>query len=142
MGNEIDKKKIDCDTENLASEFEKNFTNFSDIEGTIIRGHILIEQMLNHSIELTVPNKSEYKAEKFSFAQKVEIANMLGVSIEFKIELNALNKLRNQIAHSLKYDDKYIDVIINGVRKKKSEIFNNKTNKSSSLKVAISFIFV
>ncbi len=133
-------KKEDMELEILADEFAKNFTKFSDTEGAIIRGHILIEQMLNQSIELTVLNKSEFKADKFSFAQKTEIGNMLGISIEFKIELNALNKLRNQIAHSLKYEEKYIDVIINGVFSKKSEIFLNKKDKLASLKVAISFI--
>ncbi len=98
----------DAELKILAGEFAGNFTNFTDIEGVIIRGHILVEQMLNRSIELAVLNKSEFKADKFSFAQKMEIGSMLGISIDFKIELKALNKLRNQIAHSLRYEEKYI----------------------------------
>jgi hypothetical protein len=137
---EENKTTEDKELESLANEFSKKFTAFTDIEGAIIRGHILVEQMLNKSIELTVLNKNEYKTDKFSFAQKAEIGNMLGISTEFKIELNALNKLRNQIAHSLKHEEKYIDVIINNVYNKKSDIFLDKKNKLNSLKTSISFM--
>ena len=130
----------DAELEGLALEYSKSFTKFSDIEGVIIRGHILIEQALNRSIELTVLNKSEYNADRFSFAQKIQIANMLGISEFFKTELNSLNKLRNQIAHSLKYEEKYIDVIIKGIYKKDSKLFGNKKDKYKSLIIAISFI--
>jgi hypothetical protein len=124
----------------LADKYAKEFTKFSDIEGIIIRGHILIEQSINRSIELTVLTKNEYNADRFSFAQKVQIGNMLGISGDFKTELNSLNKLRNQIAHSLKYDEKYIDIIINEIQKKSSEPFPDKKDKLKSLITAIGFM--
>lgn len=131
------------DEQILAVKHSDDFKKFTDIEGVIIRGHILIEQNLNRSIELTVLLKDEYNADKFSFAQKVQIANMLGITRDFKIELNALNKLRNQIAHSLKYEEKYIDIVINEVNKKlkeSHESFKNKNDKLNSLIYSISFM--
>ncbi|MDI9313026.1 MAG: hypothetical protein QM535_22640 [Limnohabitans sp.] len=133
-------KNDDIVLENLANEFSNLFTKFTDIEGIIIRGHILVEQYLNKSIEQTVLHSAEFDVDKFSFAQKINIGNMLGISIDLKNELIALNKLRNQIAHSLKFENKYIELIINGIYSKNNKIFRDKNDKINSLITSISFI--
>jgi hypothetical protein len=126
--------------ENLANEFAKALIQFSEFEGLIIRGHILVEQSLNRSIELSLLNSLDYESDRFSFSQKIIIGNMLGISGDLKVELNALNKLRNQIAHSLKYDENLVDVIIDQVRKRNSSIFEGKETRLLLLTTAISFL--
>lgn len=80
-------KKEAGKVEGLAKEFANLFTSFTDIEGVIIRGHILVEQNLNRAIEYTIIHPKEYRADKFTFAQKLNIANMLGITIGLKMSL-------------------------------------------------------
>ncbi|MGL3000693.1 hypothetical protein [Flavobacterium sp. RSSB_23] len=124
---------------NLSDEHHDSFTDFSIIEGIIIRGHILVEKSLVKSISEAIYRNDEFYPEKLSFSQKVTIARMLGISVFVKKEVNALNKLRNQIAHTLEFDEQYIDEIINGIKKKDLENKYPK-NRIQSLKMAISFI--
>jgi hypothetical protein len=124
---------------NLSDEHHDSFTDFSIIEGIIIRGHILVEKTLVKSISEAIYRNDEFYPEKLSFSQKVTIARMLGISVFVKREVNALNKLRNQIAHTLGFEERYIDEIINEIKKKDLE---NKypENRIQCLKMAISFI--
>ncbi|MBK7227240.1 MAG: hypothetical protein IPH96_18190 [Saprospiraceae bacterium] len=108
--------------EKCAEEFASDFKKFTEIEGIIIRGHIVVERQLIKAIERTVSKPMEFEPERLSFSNKLMLSNMLGVSDLFKKELNALNKLRNQVAHSLKYDDKLIVLIIQEVNKKNKSL--------------------
>lgn len=131
---------LDLDNvDRMAKHFAANFRHLTEIEGIIIRGHILIEYELDLAIEQTVVEKKQYKSEKFTFSQKVMIANMVGVALRYKSEISALNKLRNQIAHTLSYDDKYAHSIIKEMSKKYPEILVIKDNLKA-LGTAISFI--
>jgi hypothetical protein len=130
---------MDEKIEKAASDHERKFTLLSDIESIIIRGHILIEYQLNVAIGEFVMNKREYLEGKFSFSQKLIIANMLGLTSRTRIEIAAINKLRNQIAHSLKYDEAILDSLIlrmSNIDKHLSKI----KDKSAALKRIISFI--
>ena len=125
--------------EKRAEEFASDFKKFTEIEGIIIRGHIVVERQLIKAIERTVSKPKEFEPERLSFSNKLMLTNMLGVSDVFKKELNALNKLRNQVAHSLKYDDKLIDLIIKEVNNKE-QIIDLKKITEEKLGTAISFI--
>ena len=124
----------------LAEEHAKQFDKFTEIEGLIIRGHILVERQLNYAIERHVANKNEYKDNRFTFSQKMILSQMLGITKHFKLELKHLNTLRNQIAHSLDFDKNRVDMIIKEVHKKKKEILDLKENRSKNFAIAISFI--
>lgn len=132
----MDKEKINL----LAKDHANAFTRLTDLEGMVIRGQVLIESNLNRAIRLSVADNEEYKADKFSFSQILILGHMLGISTAFKAELNALNKLRNQIAHGTAFDEKYVDVIISEIKKKNPEIINLSDKKLKSLGTAISFI--
>ncbi|MBS5980216.1 MAG: hypothetical protein KIB51_10905 [Dysgonomonas mossii] len=130
-----EREKID----ELAKDFANSFTTFTDIEGVIIRGHILVEQHLSRAIENTVLRPEEYRADKFTFAQKLHIANMLGISTILKNELSLLNSLRNQIAHSLNYKEKHVVKIIEMTKAKHRE-WREDLPLNIGLRRAISFM--
>jgi hypothetical protein len=125
--------------EELSKNHATSYTAFSSIEGIIIRGHILYEKELDLAIGLNIPKKEHYDPEKFTFSHKVRIARMLALIDKWLTEVNALNKLRNQIAHSLAYDDKLVDIIIKSTEKEndKAEVSNSTENR---LKSSISFL--
>ena len=131
MGNE--------DIKSLADKHTNDFRKITEIEGIIIRGHIVVERQLIRAIEMSVENPSELDPERLSFSNKVMIAHMMGISDLFKVELKSLNNLRNQVAHSLQFDIKLLHLIIDEVNKKQTVI-----KKSMPIEVqlgtAISFI--
>lgn len=142
----VNQKNIVALKENETLEFKelaeihaKNFKHLTEIESVIIRGHILLEHALNNAIAQSILHKDEYQVDRFTFSQKVIIGYMLGMGITFKKEITAINKLRNQIAHSLKHEEKYIDIIISEISKKYPQILNLKS-KQLQLGTAISFI--
>jgi hypothetical protein len=122
-----------------AEEFVSDFKRFTELEGIIIRGHIVVERQLIKAIEKSVAKPDEFVPERLSFSNKLMITHMLGISDKFKTELNSLNKLRNQVAHSLEYDNKLLQLIINEVNKKK-QITDKSTPIEAQLGTAISFI--
>ena len=125
--------------EELSKKFADSFSDFTDIEGVIIRGHILVEQSLSQAIEKTILYRKEYKPDRFTFAQKLCIANMLGISNILKHELNWLNSLRNQIAHSLNYEEENVVKIIESVKTKCPD-WEEDLPTNMGLRKAISFI--
>ena len=108
----------DEEIENNAKIFADNFKQMTEVEGVIIKGHIMLERELNTAIESTILNRKEYYPDKFSFSQKLILSQMLGISNNFAVEIKTWNTLRNQIAHSLKYDDKLINIITQEITKK------------------------
>jgi len=126
--------------EQLASKHANAFKQISELEGIVIRGQVMVEMAINHAILDCVSFPNEYKSEKFSFSQIVILGHMLGICTPFKAELNALNKLRNQIAHGTSFDDKYIRVIISEIKQKNAQIIQTNKPLATTLATAISFI--
>lgn len=127
------------DIKTLANQHAKDFKKFTETEGIIIRGHIVVERQLIRAIEMSVENPREFDPEKLSFSNKVMIAHMMGISDLFKVELKSLNKLRNQVAHSLQLDPKLLHLIIDEVNKKQVVIVKSMTIEVQ-FGTAISFI--
>ena len=130
---------FDNNLEEVVSFLDANFNQLSDIEGIILKGHILLEHQLDIAISKEILNKNEYESDKFSFSQKVIIGNMLGICRAFKASINALNKLRNQIAHSLKYEEELMIDLLKPINKKYSFI-KVSANDLPNLKKGISAI--
>ncbi len=127
------------DIENKAKLFSDSFKELSDIESIIIRGHILIEHELNDAITRSISNPSEFKSEKFTFSQKTILCYMIGIGNRFKSEINTINKLRNQIAHTLSYDEKYIDLILKEINLKSNDLHVGKS-RVDALGASVSYI--
>ncbi|OOQ60871.1 hypothetical protein [Mucilaginibacter pedocola] len=124
----------------LADEHAKSFTQLTEIESVVIRGQVLVEKSLNRAIRLIILEKEEYKDEKFGFSQILMLGYMLGICTKFKAELNALNKLRNQIAHGTEFDDKFVHIIIKGIQARSPDVIEKNLSLSRKLSAAISFI--
>jgi hypothetical protein len=126
----------------------KEFSEFSngelfginDIQLLILKGHILVEYTLNCYLEsISKSRESDFFKENFSFADKVNIAKHFGQIGDDKDNLNKelilLNKLRNEIAHNLAYNDKLLQEIFFELNKKiPNEIY---TDKKVPLKIKI-----
>lgn len=109
-----------------------------ETEIIILKCHLVIEYALNHLITKVGKNRLDIDKARFTFSNKTKIAQLLGLfereSDELKIFINDLNKIRNQIAHSLSYDEKLIEKICNY-----PDSYDEKKwkNKSDFLKVMI-----
>ena len=109
----------------------------------ILKGHILLEYLLNQIINIKSEYNLEIESTNFSFNQKIEILVILNIiennSAIFQI-LKIWNNLRNQIAHRLYFDRKLVDRLIKlGVKWTKGEnhLPNNDNERAKALKFLI-----
>ncbi|MGP8216715.1 MAG: hypothetical protein ACLQQ4_14215 [Bacteroidia bacterium] len=136
-------------TEELFNFTSSELAGVNDIQLLILKGHIIVEYILNCYLEsISYNNESDFFNENFSFVEKIKIAKYFGRSGDtitgFPItkELSLLNKLRNDIAHKLVYNEKHLDELLTELHKKEPNCgFNNK-NLSMRVKIyrALSFI--
>lgn len=72
-----------------------------DAFGVVVRGHVLIENMLDTCIYKYVPHPLDlFNDLKLFIAEKIKLAHMLGIIDEAEKQmLIALNNLRNKVAH-------------------------------------------
>ena len=104
-------------------DFLPYLINCRDTDNLIIKGHILTEHALNFYINMKSVDKIDIEKMKFTYANKIQIAKILGL---FKIfpqlleELTLLNKLRNSLAHRLKYNEKVLTDFLKGFEKRRS----------------------
>jgi DNA-binding transcriptional MerR regulator len=117
----------------------ENLDKCQDIDLLIIKGQIIIEHHLNRFIVASVKNPKEYNDTKFSFAQKIQLSKMLGLSIEVIEELTIINKLRNQIAHRLAYNENQLDILISRIANYYPSLIKNKS-KFIALKSGLVFL--
>ena len=106
-------------SEKPLNKFLQQLTNCIDIDNLIIKGHILTEHALNFYIEINSFEKPD-KNSKFTYATKIEIAQLLGLfktNKELKKDLKLLNKLRNSIAHNLNYNEEIFDELLSNIHR-------------------------
>lgn len=93
----------------------KKLLDCKDIDLMIIRGHILIEFLLNHFIEKSNPQlRNSLKG--FYFTHKLKIFEIYCGKEKLKTntatQIRLVNKLRNEIAHTMEYDSKTMDQLL------------------------------
>lgn len=124
----------------LADENNDLFKHLNELEGLILRAHLIIEKNLNRIIELIIINPS-YRPEKFTFSQKLEIAKMLGaIAPEFESPIRLLNKLRNQIAHSFHFDASVLNEFISQIARNFDDIDIKQENDVEVFKKSIIYL--
>jgi hypothetical protein len=69
--------------------------------GVVVRAHIHIEAKLLELLELLAPEPTYLERMNLDFAQRVNLAVVLGLEAEHAPPLSALGKLRNFFAHRL-----------------------------------------
>jgi len=119
----------------LVDKFFFHMFGIKDLDYLILKGHILTEHSLNFFIEKTSIEKINFDKIKFSYSNKIEIAKTLGLfkaNPKIYEELKLLNKLRNSIAHKLKYDEKLFSDFIKGFKPYK-DYFQSDSFKNTSI---------
>lgn len=90
-----------------------NIIEITEIELLILKGHILVEYTLNNFIKKVAFNGHSFKETKFTFSQKMHFVETLSAITSNTIRLiEIFNKLRNQIAHKLKYDEETLKLFL------------------------------
>lgn len=141
--NEIRKK-----TMNQFMEFSiKELSGINDIQLLILKGHIIVEYTMNFYLEsISKSDNSDFFKENFTFAEKVKIAKHFGQlgskEDNLILELTLLNKLRNNIAHSLKYDERHLLELFAAVDKKSPNLIYSDKDKQLIHKFAAATSFI
>ncbi len=80
----------------------------------VLKGHLLVEFMLNQYIMLMSQSEVDMERERFSFPQKMTIVHALGFPYDplFFPCLEILNSLRNQVGHTLRLDSTIVDRLL------------------------------
>lgn len=135
-------------TKNFTSEDFKTFiidnlTNCKTVELIVLKGHVLIEYMLNHFIDKATNDDTNFENGRFSFSQKNYILELLGEKIkDLHEEINLINKLRNDIAHRLTYNEKHLSTLLSQVGKKYPKIIELRKEKHLMLALAGAITFI
>ena len=101
----------------LFDKFLKHLFDCRDTDNLIIKGHILTEYAMNYYIELSSIEKINLNESRFTYSNKIDIVKMFGLfkkHTTLNNELKLLNKLRNSIAHKLKYDEQILIEFLRG----------------------------
>jgi hypothetical protein len=110
------KKQGKVDEDEMFEMISKHLHGLKSLELIILKGHLLVEYALSRYIDVLSQHKNTIDELRFTFTQKLEILKILGfisMSDEWDLELleqlKTLNKIRNEIAHSLTFDRKMLD---------------------------------
>jgi hypothetical protein len=115
----------------FVDKFLNHLYDCRDTDNLILKGHILTEYYLQHSINQLAVEKLNFDKVRFTFSNKIEIAKLVGVftrEIDLYAELRLLNKLRNSIAHNLGYDKSILNDFLSRFEQHKSVYGNEKAN--------------
>lgn len=108
-------KTKDIQDQNFEIILRGELDGIKDLELMILKGHILVEYSLNKFIDDTNEGILQIDDTMFNFSSKVRIAEFLGLfkkKDHLKESINILNKIRNQIAHQLEYDERLLQSLI------------------------------
>jgi hypothetical protein len=105
--------------ENVEAELFKlvklQFPRTQNLKYTILKMHLIFEYALVQYIRCFAATPVDDKKFRFSFAQKLEIAYLLGFGANDPTlfpTVEGLNKLRNQVAHTFELDRDLVDQLI------------------------------
>lgn len=132
-------------------EFRKFITEqlsvINNFELMILKGHILTEYTINLYID-SISNKTnpDFCDGNTSYSLKLKILENFGKSLgkpdtNFFEELNMLNKLRNDIAHKLKYNERLVQNIYL-LLSKKDPLFSKNNFKDEITKFGCALAFI
>ncbi|KIA92462.1 hypothetical protein OA93_23280 [Flavobacterium sp. KMS] len=126
--------------------FIKELNDIDDFNLLILKGHILVEYIINLYLE-SLSNKKEpdFFKENYTFSLKLGLlkhfGNIGGELINLYEELHLLNKLRNDIAHKLQYQERHLTDFYTHLSKKELIFKNNDfDNELEKFKHAIFFL--
>jgi hypothetical protein len=109
----------------------------------LLKGHLLVEELLRGNIDRRLPNPSSFEHNRFSFAQALILCRALA-SPKLKSwgfdAAEKLNNVRNEVAHELESSDlkRKLEIFVELVEQNsKGSVFPTKERGESRLYVAI-----
>lgn len=132
-------------------KFEKlikeNLSRLEDIELVLLKGHLIIEQLITELLELNLSEPNRLKSINLMFAKKLDIYLAIKgngiISKGLEIILKDLNSLRNKLAHNLNHPD-FNDLLIDWVQRASKKKIEKDTENEEFIKkqliISISYI--
>jgi hypothetical protein len=108
-------KSVSVLIEEVLKMISDNLPKDDNLELLILKGHILLEYLMNQSIVIKSDNNYEIERSSFSFNQKIEILvilNLIENNSQIYQVLKIFNNLRNQIAHKFTFDRTLVDKLV------------------------------
>lgn len=108
------KQRISDLSDGLKTKIKSHIPRSKNLELVILKCHLLLEYMFDEFIDLMAPTEGVIQNERFSFKQKEALVHMLGFPAGpiFLPTVDLLNKIRNQVAHTLEINRDNIDELI------------------------------
>ena len=102
------------DTKQILATLEKHLGKAENVEIILLKGHMVIEQILNELLSLYIKEENDLEKLNLTFSKKLELLKALEKSKGFSNRelnhLNELNRIRNKLAHKLDFDDYHDDL--------------------------------
>jgi uncharacterized protein YutE (UPF0331/DUF86 family) len=109
------KSEIEKVSEELHDLIKTQFPRTQNLEYAILKAHIIVEHALVQYIRCFATVAMSVSNIRFSFAQKLEVAYLLGFGANNPTLLptvERLNKIRNQVAHTFNLDRGAVDEML------------------------------
>lgn len=124
-------KKLELDDKEFQSFIKKQIGRINNLELIILKGHLLIEYLLNRAIETHSQfDRIDVLKMNFNFSHKVKICQILGVfhyrDDGILQQIIQLNQIRNNVAHTLEIDYNKLKGFLKGCTEESFDIQNDK----------------
>ncbi len=124
----------------------EQLSGITNLELLILKGHILVEYAINLYLEAISKNEqSDFFKENFTFSNKLSIlkhfGNLGSKDENLYQEIHLLNKLRNDIAHSLTYNEKHLQDFFSNIKNKYAKV-EDDIRKSNIEKFVLAITFI
>jgi hypothetical protein len=108
------RKRIEELSATVQAKARQTLSTVRNLELVVLKCHLLVEYMLNQFIDLTARTEGVIDNERFTFSQKETLVHLLGFPPDplFFPSVDLLNRIRNQVAHTLDLDRRLIDQLI------------------------------
>jgi hypothetical protein len=92
-------------TRDTAERLFEHLPKSDDLTLIILKGHLLVEELMNEILQVTLTEPAELWKAKLSFDQRLCLLNALGLlkmkNLDYRNAIKRLNTLRNEVAHNL-----------------------------------------
>lgn len=102
-------------SEEVLSSLEKNFDKYEEIELILLKGHLIIEQLINEALLVHMKDEKALDRLNIMFSKKIDLLTALEGEGSFSSktiinQLMELNRIRNKLAHHLEFNDYHNDL--------------------------------
>lgn len=95
----------------LFANLERHLRNKDDIEMVLLKGHLILEQVLNQMLLFYIESETKLSNLNLTFSKKIDLlvalsGNRQG-SREQIAQLREINRIRNKLAHELDFENSH-----------------------------------